>query len=49
MGIDIKVYREYGEKLKWLTYPFSLTLTQLSKHAIFLDNSTASHFNVALR
>nr|XP_047132569.1 uncharacterized protein LOC124811261 [Hydra vulgaris] len=48
MGIDIKVYSKYGEKLKWLTYPCSLTLTQLSEHAIFLDNSTAGHFNVVL-
>ncbi|XP_065666335.1 uncharacterized protein LOC136087464 [Hydra vulgaris] len=48
MGIDIKVYSKYGEELKWLTYPCSLTLTQLSEHAIFLDNSTANHFNVVL-
>ena len=48
MGIDIKVYSKYGEELKRLTYPCSLTLTQLIEHAIFLDNSTASHFNVVL-
>ena len=48
MGIDIKVYSKYGEKFKWLTYPCSLPLTQLSEHAIFLDNSTASSFNVVL-
>ena len=36
MGIDTKVYRKYGEELKWLTYPCSLTLTQFSEHAIAL-------------
>ena len=36
MGIDIKVYSKYGEELKWLNYPCSVTLTQLSEHAIAL-------------
>ena len=48
MQVDIQVYSKYGAKTKWMIYPCSLRLNQLSDYSIFLDNSTGIHFDVVI-
>ena len=45
---DILVYSQYGSSFKWAAFPASLELGNWSAEALFLDNSSGQHFDVAI-
>jgi hypothetical protein len=45
---DIVVYSQYGNSMKWLQYPASLSLSDLTHDALFLSNESGTHFDVVL-
>ena len=48
LGHDIYTYSKYGDCMKWMNHPASLSLQNTTVYALYIDRVNTNHYNVVI-
>ena len=48
LGHDIYTYSKYGDCMKWMNHPASLSLQNSTEYALYIDHVNSNHYDVVI-